>query len=76
MQYTRTMRDLIDGYFVLRQDSAGLKKQSPRFEGLPWRQEDDKAVREAGKWKLSVYRLDDGFGVTVYRPDGTFDTYS
>jgi hypothetical protein len=70
------MRDLIDGYFKLRQQSEGLKEQSHRFEGLFWRPEGDTAVRESDGWQLSVYRREGQIEACVMRPDGTFSTYS
>lgn len=71
------MRDLIDGYFALRQDSDGLKQQSPRFEALPWRGDGEQAVRKSDDgWKLAVYRIEGQIEACVSRPDGTSSTYS
>jgi hypothetical protein len=70
------MRDLIDGYFKLRSDSEGLKQAGSRFEGLFWRHEGDKAVRESDGWRLSVYRCEGQIEACVKSPDGTFSTYS
>ena len=70
------MRDLIDGYFALRQTSQGLAEHSPRFEGLPWRDDGGEAVRSSNGWKLSVYRIEGQIEASVLRPDGTCSTYS
>ena len=70
------MRDLIDGYFALRQKSAGLKDQSNRFEALRWHNEDGIAVRKIDGWKLSVYRIEGQIEVCVTEPKGQSSTYS
>jgi len=70
------MRDLIDGYFVLRRESTGLNKHSPRFEAVPWMSDGECAVRQSEGWKLSVYQIEGQIEASVSRPDGTFSTYS
>lgn len=70
------MRDLIDGYFRLRQQSKGLKDQSNRFEALRWYSEDGSAVRKIDGWTLAVYRVEDQIEVCVTEPNGQCSTYS
>jgi hypothetical protein len=73
---TANMRDLIEGYFNLRQQAEGLKK-TRGFEGLPWVEEDGRAVRRANDGRvLSVYRVEGDIEASVSSPDGTFKTYS
>jgi hypothetical protein len=70
------MRDLIEGYFNLRQQAPGLK-ETYGFEGLPWVAEGGRAVRRADDGrKLSVYRVEGDIEACVSSPDGTFKTYS
>jgi len=70
------MRDLIEGYYNLRQQSDGLKSIH-RFEALPWTEHDGQAVRRTEDgWKLSVYRVEGDIEACVSNPDGTCSTYS
>ncbi len=73
---TVRMRDLIEGYYTLRQHSDGLKIIH-RFEALPWIEQGGRAVRRTEDgWKLSVYRVEGDLEACVSKPDGTFSTYS
>ena len=68
---------LIEGYYVLRRESGGLRKHCHHFEGLPWMNDVGGPVRVSRDgWKLQVYDFEGSVGATVYEPDGTFSTYS
>lgn len=70
------MRDLIEGYFNLRQRAEGLKL-THGFEALPWVEGGGRAVRRAEDGRvLSVYLIEGDIEACVSSPDGTCKTYS
>ncbi len=70
------MRDLIDGYFKLRQQSEGLQEQSHRFEGLFWQSEGNGVIRKSGGWELHVYPCEGHIEACVIAPSGESKTFS
>ena len=76
MKLSDRILKLAEGYYLLRNQSEGLKKHSFRFEGVPWQQDDDAIKRSSDGWSLRVYEIEGNVGATVYEPNGMFSTYS
>jgi hypothetical protein len=71
------VKNLIDGYFRLRQDSEGLKAYGHLFEARPWSKRDDCAVRKSEDGTvLKVYLVEGDVEACILFVDGSCKTYS
>lgn len=68
---------LTEGYFRLRQESAGLRALAWRFDAIPWTVDGREIVRTTpDHWELRVYEIEGDVEAAITNPAGELFTFS
>lgn len=78
LENPRAPGTLRDGYYRLRQESPALRRESSKFEGLPWRATASGAEERhtSDGWILRIYLIEGGIEACIISPIGESETFA